>query len=159
MGNEPIGPFKGEYRWLSNFWEAPIHLNGMTYPTTEHFYQSSKTLDVQEKDAILTSQKPREAKFLGADATIRDDWDDLKLGIMLQANLLKYTQHDSLGNLLMDTGDETLVEFNRWHDNFWGVCTCDTCDSKLGENNLGLTLMLIRASLRNMKSTSANNFN
>ena len=50
---------------------------------------------------------------------------------------------------LLATGDATLVEGNRHHDNIWGYCTCDSCraKNKLGLNRLGNILMEIRDSL------------
>jgi hypothetical protein len=48
--------------------------------------------------------------------------------------------------MLLSTGDMELTESNWWHDNFWGVCTCNKC--KDGENNLGKILMDIRLNLK-----------
>ncbi len=37
-----------------------------------------------------------------------------------------------------------IVEYNHWHDNFWGDCLCDRCKHIDGENMLGKMLMAIR---------------
>lgn len=142
-----IGPFKDEYRWLSNFWEAPIVVGGVTYPTNEHMYQLCKTAVPEEVAKILESETAGRVKRLGKKATMREDWDDLKLSVMLKANLLKFTQHPDLAVLLLSTGDESLVEYNTWHDNYWGQCQCEKCEDITGENHLGKILMSIRKHL------------
>jgi len=40
--------------------------------------------------------------------------------------------------MLLQTGDEELIEGNKWGDRFWGVC------KGKGKNNLGKILMKIR---------------
>ena len=49
---------------------------------------------------------------------------------------------------LKATGDATLIEGNHWHDNRWGKCTCEKCQSKEAQNWLGKILMEIRDTLR-----------
>ena len=50
-------------------------------------------------------------------------------------------------NLLLKTGDEEIVEWNYWHDTFWGK----DIETGKGENNLGKILMLIRSELKSGK--------
>lgn len=142
-----IGPFKDEYRWLSNFWEVPIAFNGRSYATTEHLYQAFKTNDYTARELIINAETPNRAKRLGAKAVIREDWENVKISVMFQATLLKFTQHSEMHRKLMETDDNEIIEFNSWHDNFWGVCFCEKCGSALGSNNLGLTLMHVRKKL------------
>lgn len=139
-----IGPFKDDYRWLSNFWDAPIVYNQVTYATNEHMYQLCKTGDPEEVLSILEARTAGQAKRLGKTLTIREDWDGLKLGVMLKANILKFTQHPTLAVKLLSTGDEELVEFNHWHDNYWGICQCVDCENVEGLNHLGKILMSVR---------------
>ncbi len=143
-----IGPFKGEHRWLSNFWGATIRYENRLFDTTEHLYQSSKTLDPVLSMAIAEARTPGDAKRAGSLITIRDDWDTDKVPAMSLATLLKFTQHPELALDLLNTGDEDLVEFNEWHDNFWGDCTCEACSGIVGENHLGKILMETRDIIR-----------
>jgi len=53
----------------------------------------------------------------------------------------KFKQED-LKQMLLDTGDQELVEGNTWNDTFWGVCRGE------GQNNLGKILMKVRMELR-----------
>lgn len=139
-----IGPFKDDYRWLSNFWDAPIVYNEVTYATNEHMYQLCKTQDPEEILSIFEAHTAGKAKRLGKTFTIREDWDELKRGVMLKANILKFTQHPLLAVKLLSTGNEELVEFNHWHDNYWGVCQCVDCEDIDGRNHLGKILMSVR---------------
>lgn len=67
--------------------------------------------------------------------------------IMLELLRLKFTRNPELGKLLIATGDALLEEGNKWHDNFWGDCTCDDCRDIEGENWLGKLLMQVRDEL------------
>lgn len=139
---EAITSFSGRYRWLSNFWPAPVLLFGSElYPTVEHAFQAAKTLDRAERDAIRTAPTPGTAKYLGRRCTLRADWESVKLSAMRHLLMQKFA-HPELHALLMSTGDAMLVEGNTWGDRFWGVC------KGVGENHLGLMLMEIRASRR-----------
>lgn len=137
---KPISEFKGNYRFLSNFWHASIVFEGVTYPTTEHAYQAAKTLDMTKRQEIAQLSTPGEAKKAGRSVDLRDDWEDVKLGIMEVINEAKF-QYPDLRDKLLATGDRQLVEGNTWGDRFWGVCDGE------GENHLGHILMNIRKRL------------
>ena len=111
-----ISSFRDEYFFLSNFYPVEIKLDGIVYPNAETAFQAQKTLDVEE----------------------RDDWEEVKLDIMTEIVSQKFLQHPHLIEMLLQTGDEELVEGNKWGDRFWGVC------KDKGENHLGKILMKIR---------------
>ena len=150
-----IDKFEGEYACLSNFYPSPIeffHPQGGPFqaPTVEHAYQALKTTEYDEYVEILEAPGPGRAKLLGRKATIRPDWEDVKvlnMGILVR---LKFTQNPDLARVLLLTGRQILVEGNTWHDNFWGVCDCNGCfGGAEGKNNLGKILMNTREELRN----------
>jgi ribA/ribD-fused uncharacterized protein len=137
-----IGRFKGEYRFLSNFWPRPLTLDGITYPTVEHAYQAAKTLDPQERTRIASLATPKMAKQAGGRVTLRPDWGEhVKLGIMEDLVRRKFAD-PGLAARLLATGVEELVEGNTWNDRFWGVCR------GVGRNELGRILMRVRSELR-----------
>ena len=134
-----VESFSGEHRWLSNFWPAPIEYQGMSFPTTEHAYQASKSADFEERQAIAQLATPGKAKRAGR--RIRcPDTNFNKLNVMLEINRLKYRIPD-LREKLLATGDSVIIEGNAWGDVFWGVC------KGVGENHLGRILMQIRAEI------------
>lgn len=68
---------------------------------------------------------------------VREDWDDVKIRLMIGLLIQKYEQ-PRLKDLLQATKAKYLVEGNTWHDTLWGVC-----DGR-GRNLLGLVLMDLR---------------
>ena len=57
--------------FLSNFYESPMTIQGITYPTNEHFFQAMKTLDPSERKKIASAQTPGRAKRLGRQVKLR----------------------------------------------------------------------------------------
>lgn len=139
-----IGPFIGKYRFLSNFYPAPILVEGIWFPTVEHAYQWAKTEDGSFRKWITEAPTPGVAKGLGSRAPLRSNWERVKLEVMRALVTEKFRRefvYGELGAQLFDTGDEELVEVNDWGDTFWGVCR------GVGENHLGKILMQIRSEL------------
>ena len=136
-----ITEFKGAYRYLSNFWEVPVVLDGETYPSIENAYQSAKTLDLTARKPFAT-MSAKEAKAAGKKAQLRQDWESVKIQYMKFLVWQKFSVHRELQAKLLLTGDSELVEGNTWGDTFWGVC------GGQGENHLGKILMEVREELK-----------
>lgn len=133
-----ISSFRDEYFFLSNFYPVEIKLDGIVYPNAETAFQAQKALDVEERRKFSMLKNPIQAKRLGRKVKLRDDWEEVKLDIMTEVVSQKFLQHPHLIEMLLQTGDEELVEGNKWGDRFWGVC------KDKGENHLGKILMKIR---------------
>lgn len=132
-----------EYGFLSNFYAAPIEVDGSTWPTTEHYYQAQKFSDPSRQAAIREAATPGVAKKLAwLDGTgRRSDWDSVRDDVMLVALRAKFTQHPELQARLLATGDELLVEHTHL-DHYWA----DGGDGS-GQNRLGELLMQVREEL------------
>jgi ribA/ribD-fused uncharacterized protein len=103
----------GEFGWLSNFAPYSITIQDETWPTVEHFYQGSKfPHDPQWQEAIRSNPRPYDAWSMARhpDHTVRSDWQQNKDQIMDQAIQAKFTQHEQLRKLLLETGDAILIE-------------------------------------------------
>jgi N-glycosidase YbiA len=142
---QKVSEFQGDYRFLSNFWPAEVVYEGITYPTAEHAYQASKSLDPEQRKKIAALKTPAEAKHAGEALKARDDWPDVKLKAMEDVVRYKFTHHDDLRAKLLATGDADLEEGNTWNDRIWGI---SPPNSGQGENHLGKILMKIRRELR-----------
>jgi N-glycosidase YbiA len=146
--------------FLSHFYAAEIAIDGETWPTVEHFFQSRKSLDPEFRSAIRACVHPGMAKRLGAapegprkhsgqswfranGQKHRADWQEIRLDLMRQADLAKFSQHARLRELLLATEDAEIVE-DTTMDSFWG----NGPDGK-GENWAGRILTEVRARLRN----------
>ena len=138
-----ITEFQGEYRWLSNFELVNVFYKGYWFPSTENAYQACKS---ESMSHMLKCQlcAPNVAKRLGKMCTLRDNWLDIRLQIMYDLNMLKYS-NEEYSLLLVYTGDQEIIEGNTWHDNFWGNCMCPKCKNIPGQNNLGKIIMKIRS--------------
>lgn len=146
-----IDRFKGEYRWLSNFWPSPVILDGDRFESVEAGYQAAKTLDGQVREKIRRLPTAADAKRFGRRIgkliPFRPAWnDDFKVRLMRDLLRQKFTDPD-LRQRLITTGSEELVEINFWHDLYWGRCVCHKCGG-CGRNMLGVLLMAIRAECR-----------
>lgn len=130
--------FRGKYRWLSNFPDCPIDMgDGNIYPSPENAYQAFKTLDMEERRQFLNI-KSSEAKKLGRTVTMRPNWEEMKVKVMTDIQLLKYMK-EPFRTKLLETGDAYIEETNNWGDTYWGVC------NGVGENILGLIIMEVRS--------------
>ena len=146
-----IDKFDGEYAFLSNYYPSKIvydiddgHI--MYAKTVEHAFHAAKTLNIEEEFDILAANTPGQAKRLGRKCTLRPDWENVKDDVM-RTLLRKKFAIPELRDKLLATGDAKLIEGTTWHDNYWGVCSCEKCGGR-GKNRLGELLMEIREELR-----------
>lgn len=142
--NQPYGCF-------SNFSPHGIHLQGMHWPTVEHYYQAQKfvgTADAALIPVIHAAQTPADAAALGRDRTrpVRPDWEQVKTQVMREAVLKKFLTHTDIRAILISTGDQLIVE-NSQTDYYWG-CGGD----KTGDNHLGKILMSVRQEIRQLSA-------
>lgn len=136
-----IDSFKGKYFFLSNFFEAPVIYDGITYLNNEAAFQAQKTLD-KEQRLDFAMLNPSQAKKKGRSVSLRSDWEEIKINVMYEICKAKFTQNENLKRSLLNTGNTELIEGNNWGDKIWGQV------NGIGENNLGKILMKIREELK-----------
>jgi len=134
---------KTAYAEFSNFSPDGFKLKGKYWPTVEHYFQAQKFPNNPLEERIRTASRPTEAKKLGRTRSVRlrPDWEKVKDNIMREAVMAKFSTHDDLKKLLLETGDEELVE-NAPMDSYWG---CGKNGN--GKNMLGKILMETRKNL------------
>jgi len=155
QGISIIDDFNGEFRFLSNFFPCLIHRGtDVIWNSTEAAFQAAKVKG-QDHYKEFMAMSPAQSKKAGKNVKIREDWDDVKLGIMFHLVRDKFSQNMDLTVKLIETGDALLVEGNTWRDNFWGIhheqnevlplsvikASCLPC---AGNNYLGRILMNVR---------------
>lgn len=134
---------KGDYGFLSNFYRSPIIIDGVTWKTTEHYYQASKFDNPQSRFKIQNCATPGEAAHLGRGLPgIRPDWEDVKDEIMLKAVRAKFDQHPDLTTKLLATGEDEIIEDSA-SDRYWGNGKDGT-----GKNRLGQIHVQVRGEIR-----------
>jgi predicted NAD-dependent protein-ADP-ribosyltransferase YbiA (DUF1768 family) len=142
-----IKGFFGDYRWLSNFGQATIVLDGLPYESVERAYQAAKWRqedrgyfeDCTNQESITYNRENTPNKYTPA------EWDRIKVDVM--RFLLEQKYHPELNPenalRLLDTGMRYIEETNWWNDTFWGKNLQGE-----GENNLGMLIMAIRSDLK-----------
>ncbi len=132
--------------WFSNFipFETPLVYQGVSYPTSEHFYQAMKAPknNISARKSVAEASTPGRAKRAGRKVDLRPDWENIKEDVMEYALRHKFQEGTKWRAQLMATKGE-IVEWNNWHDRIWGKCTCARCGSQ-GQNLLGKLLMKLK---------------
>lgn len=132
-----IRQFRGDFFFLSNFYNCPVAYKQLTYTNNEAAFQAQKCVSDTER-IQFTKLSPSEAKRLGRRVSLRRDWEDVKVSIMEEVVRAKFTQNAELADKLLATGDAHLEEGNTWGDKVWGTV------NGIGANQLGIILMKIR---------------
>jgi ribA/ribD-fused uncharacterized protein len=129
------------YGEFSNFASYPIVVDGVDWPTSEHYYQAHKYTDPDLMERVRHAKSPMEAAKIGRDPTIpkRLDWDVYKDIAMETALRAKFEQYEYLKNLLKSTNATVLHEHTK-NDIYWG----DGGDGT-GKDKLGQLLMKLRS--------------
>jgi len=141
-----IKEFQGEFRWLSNFTQVAIELDGRMFHSVEHAYMSAKSDDEEWKDFCENTFSAGQVKKASRSITLVDNWEDIKVDIMRECINQKFNQPFFKAKLLA-TGDTIIQEGNMWNDKFWGVCL----KTGKGQNILGKLIMEKRESLKGNK--------
>jgi ribA/ribD-fused uncharacterized protein len=135
-----------DYGEFSNFAKYPITINEVLYPTSEHYFQAMKFNDnPQYQEQIRMTGSCTAIKRMGGTRKhkLRADWENVKEDIMMTALRAKFTQYDSLRDLLLSTGDKHLIE-HTVNDVYWA----DGGGGGRGLNRLGVLLVELRNELR-----------
>lgn len=138
-----ISEFRGEYEYLSNFYESPIVFDGLVYGSVEAAFQAQKCKTKKERERF-TVLNPSQAKRLGRHVELRSDWEEVKDNLMYALVYNKFASNPTLLRMLVDTEDRYLYEGNRWRDAYWGV-PIDTYT--MAQNRLGYILETAREEL------------
>lgn len=126
---------------FSNFYPAPFLIDGVRWPTSEHYFQAQKFQGTEYEEEIRKLPTPKEAAKRGRDRSLPlcKNWEDIKIGVMAKALRHKFSLNCNPGLLkfLLETGNEEIVEDAPW-DSYWGIGSGD------GKNMLGKLLMELR---------------
>lgn len=132
-----------EYGCFSNFAHYAFELDGKRWMTSEHYFQAQKFCGTQYEEVIRLLDNPMKVAEMGRsrDLPLRVDWEQVKDDVMRKAVLAKFTQNKEIRDILISTGEETIIE-KTTNDYYWG---CGKDES--GKNMLGIILMEVREEL------------
>jgi len=136
--------YEQEFYVFSNFSAFKLEWKGFDWMTSEHAYHSEKFGDSEIIDQLKNARSAHEAMQIAQEnkSKRRNDWSEVKLGIMKEILHAKVAQHPYVKKKLLESGDKELIE-NSWRDSFWGWG-----ESKDGANHLGELWMEVRAEVR-----------
>lgn len=136
------------YGAFSNLYKRPVELDGVVYPTSEHAYQAGKARKAAVRDWLMSAPSPALLAMAAHGLyywDISPGWSKTKFDRMRRVLMAKFTQHEDLKRLLLETGDARLVEsatVDNEVNRLWGEV------DGVGKNMLGTMLMEVRQQLR-----------
>lgn len=143
--------------YLGNWFDAPFDLNGIHFPTSEHYMMYEKAMlmgdDITAND-IVHATDPKIVKALGREVNPWNEtlWINNRCRIMFEACMAKFRAHPDIRASLIATGNTILVEASPL-DKIWGIgMGANNPDAKVpikwrGLNLLGRVLMKVRQDL------------
>jgi ribA/ribD-fused uncharacterized protein len=143
---------------FSQWWIAPFQVDGVTYPTAEHWMMAGKAKlfgDTVAFEKIVVAKTPAAAKKIGRLVQNFDPelWDRHKFELVVTGNGHKFSRHPALKDFLLATGEQVLVEASPM-DKVWGIgMAAESLAAKnpaswKGSNLLGFALMEVREKLK-----------
>jgi len=142
---------------LSQWYIQNFEVNGIRYPSAEHFMMAEKARLFKDKDAlqrILNSKSPAAAKKIGREVKFFNQkiWEENRVKIVIEGNFNKFKQNPTLKEFIVKTRNRILVEASPV-DKIWGI-GLDKNDAFAsipikwqGLNLLGFALMEVRSKL------------
>mmetsp|Transcript_64634 Transcript_64634/g.182256 ORF Transcript_64634/g.182256 Transcript_64634/m.182256 type:complete len:196 (+) Transcript_64634:2-589(+) len=113
-----------EVAHTDNFFEATFVLDGVQWPTCEHFYQAAKFAEDERAQArsaveeIRSAPSPHRAwsRAQRHGELLREDWEYVKVNVMYRAVAAKYSQYPEYAKELAATtgGIQTAVSTVDW---------------------------------------------
>jgi ribA/ribD-fused uncharacterized protein len=137
------------HRDFSNMHMISLKIDGVTWPSVEHYYQAMKfdpnvAKNLKHIEDIKNANSPFYAKKLGSNRnyTLKTNWNEIRNQVMLTALRAKFDpkQNKIISKKLIDTGDAILIEES--NDDYWG---CGKYNS--GKNTLGKLIMQVRSEI------------
>lgn len=141
-----ITKFEGQYACFSNYYMCNMVFEELPYRCSESCYQSLKYAKQKSRN-IYRTMAPSTAHLRGQKIKpLRPKWDEVKDDLMYKVVFEKFYQNKNIQEILLSTGDEEIINENDYHDNYWGICSCEKCRAENieGQNKLGKILMKVR---------------
>jgi ribA/ribD-fused uncharacterized protein len=139
---------------LSNLYPRPIVVDGIRFSSAEHAYKAAQARRPEVREWLAAAPTAELVAVAGAglpEAETVADWDQQRLPVMRAVLAAKFGQYGDLRQLLLETGERTIVELAPFDDpinRFWSRIAT----SGAGDNWLGVLLMELRATLRRGES-------
>ncbi|MDT0327304.1 NADAR family protein [Nocardiopsis lambiniae] len=124
---------------LRNDFPVPVTVDGTEYPTVAHAYWALSTDDPERREIVRVAGNPHQAARLGRESPRRRGWAGARTAVMLRLLRAKFEQHPDLAELLLSTGDRTILYDDIGSPSYWGRLGAG------GRNWVGRLLEVVRA--------------
>lgn len=151
------------------FWKGPLSqwfkrdfvIDGVKYNCAEQYMMSRKAVLFKDNIAlkkIMEATNPYDQKAYGRNVEYFDvgEWEAVAKNYVFDGNFAKFTQHEDLKQIILSTGNKTLVEASPY-DKLWGIGVAEDDQRALsratwpGKNWLGEVLTNVRNKIRHTK--------
>jgi ribA/ribD-fused uncharacterized protein len=110
---------------FSQWYKRDMVIDGITYNCCEQFMMAEKARlfgDEEALQSIMEVSNPRRQKAIGrtVQGFVADEWNENARSIVFLGNQAKFTQHQDLEDILLETGTKTIVEASPY-DKVWGI--------------------------------------
>ncbi len=157
-GHKPTNDGSLSKTIFSQWWQKEFSVNGIIYPTAEHFMMAEKARlfdDTATLEEILKAKSPAEAKKLVRKVQNfnYEIWKENRSKIVVEGNYHKFSD-PKYKSFLLGTGNKIIVEASPM-DTIWGIGLSQNSNKIYnpntwrGLNLLGFALMEVRDRLRN----------
>lgn len=121
-----------------------FELEGVTWPTAEHYLQAMRFEREADREAVRQAPTLERARKLagGWFKKKRPNWKAEQPVLMSRALYTQCLTYPEMAQALLDTGDQVLLEDSQF-DYYWGIGR-----DRRGDNHYGQVLMNIRERLR-----------
>lgn len=137
----------GEWGLFSNFADTPIVIDGVTFKSTEHLFQTMKFTQKEDVEFIYLKNNKKLALRMENEGKRRPDWGEMIVDAMKYCLVQKYEQSEAFRKKLESSRNLNIMEdeSNRKRKaDAWGVVLKD--GKYVGPNLLGRLLMELRVS-------------
>ena len=116
--------FQGLFSPFSNFYQSKFTINNVTYNSAEQFIQSEKAAffnDDTSTSRIMRESNPYKIKKLGSKVKRfhAGKWKDVVNQVVFRAVFAKFSQNNTLRQLLLSTAEKVIAEGTT--DEYWGI--------------------------------------
>lgn len=124
--------------------DHPFELEGVTWPTAEHYYRAMRFERFDDREAVRQAPTVEEAIKRGKRwfKKTRRDWKAVQSTVMTRALYIQCRTYPEIAERLLQTGDKPIIEDSQY-DYLWGLGR-----DKRGGNLYGKVLMNVRDKLR-----------
>jgi len=110
---------------FSNWYPAKFTVDGVAFSSSEQYMMHAKAMlfgDTAMAARILATDSPKDQKALGRQVAgfVYEVWMAECRPLMVRGLLAKFEQNPDMGQVLLDTDDDILVEASPF-DRIWGV--------------------------------------